>query len=197
MKYLGSKTIETERLILKAQTMAEQHRLWEILMIPEVNKYYLTIPKKHADKLNDWNIQKKFYQKDIAQATAKDIFKWSVFLKENGDCIGRVSCHEAKIENGDITDPDIRGVGWYLDPAYQGQGYGYEAAKAMMDYMFNECEIKEILTGAAIQNPSSWKIMEKYGFIKSNKTKMVEYTFVDEPVETYQYFLTKEVKKSK
>ena len=30
MKYLGSKTIETERLILKAQTMAEQKVLWQI-----------------------------------------------------------------------------------------------------------------------------------------------------------------------
>ena len=35
MKYLGSKTLETNRLILKTQTMKEQKRLWEILMIPE------------------------------------------------------------------------------------------------------------------------------------------------------------------
>ena len=41
MKYIGSQTIETERLILKAQSMNEQKRLWQILMIPEVNKYFL------------------------------------------------------------------------------------------------------------------------------------------------------------
>ena len=63
----------------------------------------------------------------------------------------------------------------------------------MMDYMFNECEIEEIKTGAAIQNPASWKIMEKYGFEKQNYTKMVEYTYLDEPVEDYQYCLTKEM----
>lgn len=40
MKYLGSKTIETDRLILKAQLMEEQKKLWEILMIPEVNRYF-------------------------------------------------------------------------------------------------------------------------------------------------------------
>ena len=33
MNYIGSKQIETDRLILKAQTMQEQKRLWEILMI--------------------------------------------------------------------------------------------------------------------------------------------------------------------
>ena len=63
----------------------------------------------------------------------------------------------------------------------------------MMDYMFNECEIEEIKTGAAIQNPASWMIMEKFGFVRLDKTKMVEYTYVDEPVEDYQYYLTKEM----
>lgn len=46
MKFLGSKTIGTDRLILKAQTMDEQHYLWSVLMLPEVNKYYPTVPKK-------------------------------------------------------------------------------------------------------------------------------------------------------
>ena len=63
MKFLGSKTIETDRLILKAQTMDEQHYLWSILMLPEVNKYYLTVPKKFREKLKDWEKQEVFYQK--------------------------------------------------------------------------------------------------------------------------------------
>ena len=41
MKLIGIKTIETERLILRSSKMEEQKRLWEILMIPEVNKWYL------------------------------------------------------------------------------------------------------------------------------------------------------------
>ena len=38
MNLIGSKTIETERLILRSSKMEEQKRLWEILMIPEVKK---------------------------------------------------------------------------------------------------------------------------------------------------------------
>ena len=63
----------------------------------------------------------------------------------------------------------------------------------MMDYMFDECEIDEIKTEAAIQNTASWKIMEKFGFVRLKKTRMVEYTYVDDPVEDYQYYLTKEM----
>ena len=51
MNYLGSKTLETERLVLKAGTMKEQKRLWEILMIPEVNRYFLSVPIKFREKL--------------------------------------------------------------------------------------------------------------------------------------------------
>ena len=33
---------------------------------------------------------------------------------------------------------NIRDVGWYIDPKYQGMGYATEVATAMIDFMFNE-----------------------------------------------------------
>lgn len=192
MRYLGSSTLETDRLVLKAQTMQEQYYLWKLLMIPEVNKYFLTVPQKFREKLLDWNLQKKYYEEDMKHANDKDIFRWSIFLKETGECIGRLSCHERNIEDSTITDPSIRGIGWLIDPKYQGKGYATEAAKEMIDYMFLKCDIHEIITGAAIVNRASWKIMEKLGFEKINKTRMVQYTFIDELVEDFEYVLTKQ-----
>ena len=192
MNYLGSKQIETERLLLKTQTIQEQKRLWEILMIPEVNKYYLIVPPKFREKLLDWNKQEEYYKMDMEHANDPNIFRWSIFLKKTGECIGRVSCHEAHDEDSSITDPSVRGVGWLIDPAFQGNGYATEAAIAMIDYMFDKVHINEIRTGAAIVNPASWMIMEKLGFIRQDKTKMIQYTFLDEPVEDYSYILTKE-----
>ncbi|MDY3800969.1 MAG: hypothetical protein SOZ95_02915 [Bacilli bacterium] len=54
MNLIGSRTIETERLILRSSKMEEQKKLWEILMISEVNKWYLVGAKKHANNLNHW-----------------------------------------------------------------------------------------------------------------------------------------------
>lgn len=183
MKHLGSKTLETDRLILKAQTIDEQHYLWSVLMIPEVNRYYLTVPKKFSEKLKDWNSQEKFYIEEINHANDLDVYKWSAFLKDTGECIGRFTCQDYT-EDGNI-DLSIRDVGWYLDPKYHGKGYGKEGAKAMIDFMFNEVGIKEIRTGAAIINPASWKIMERLGFKRLDDTKFVDYTYMDEPVEDY------------
>ena len=192
MNFLGSKTIETDRLILRTQTMNEQKRLWEILMIPEVNKYFLTVPPKFREKLKDWDKQQKFYEDDMKHANDNNVFRWSIFLKDTGECIGRLSCHEGYDKDESINNPNIRGVGWIIDPKFQGHGYGTEAAKAMIDFMFLDCEIEQIITGAAICNPASWKIMEKLGFERQEKTKMIQYTFLDELTEIYSYVMTKE-----
>ena len=187
MKFLGSKQIETDRLILKRGTMDEQKRLWEILMIPDVNRYFLTVPTKFREKLKDWDKQEKFYEEDIKHANDNNVFKWSIFLKETGECIGRVSCQE-----NDKNNLAIRDVGWLIDPKYHKKGYGTEAAKAMIQFMFLECEIEEIITVAAICNEASWKIMERLGFIRQKETKMVQYTFLDEPTEIYLYKMNRE-----
>ena len=82
MNQLGSKTLTTERLLLKSSKMAEQKRLWEILMIPSVNKWYLVGAKKHAGDPAHWawETQERFYESKVAQADNKDTFVWSVFL---------------------------------------------------------------------------------------------------------------------
>lgn len=192
MNLIGSKIIETERLILKPQTMQEQKRLWEILMIPEVNKVYLTTPAKFRDKLKDWSKQEPFYEEKISHANDNDVFEWSIFLKDTNECIGKIDYHEYSKEDNEINDLSIRGVGWYIDPIHQGKGYGTEAAKHTLKYMFEEVEISKIITGAAIDNPASWKIMDRLGYQKLPQTKLVTYTYLDEPVEIYTYEITKE-----
>ena len=196
MKLIGSKTIETERLILRSSKMEEQKRLWEILMIPEVNKWYLTGAKKHANNPSHWTWenQEKFYKSKVEKADNNDVFVWSVFLRPEytnsgyEQIIGQVSAQE----NGEnIT---IRDVGWFINPTYQGKGYATESAHAMINYMFKEVKILKISSSAVKDNISSCRIFEKLGF---NKTGEVidesPYTFYDGLLTFSKYELTKEV----
>ena len=183
MKNINSKNISTERLELRIPTMEEQHRLWEILIIEDVNKYYFPTPdrifnknnlskdnikdlkearKIFIEQLTDWERQKPFYEKKIESINNQENnskFTWSIFLKDTNTVIGQITCQPANEEPDDIRD-----VGWYIDPNYQQKGYATEAATAMLDFMFNEVEISEIKTSAAEINPASWKLMEKLGF---------------------------------
>ena len=105
MNLIGSKTIETDRLILKSSSMEEQKRLWEILMNPEVNKFYLTSAKNKANDKEywTWQVQEKFYKSKVNKANNPDTFVWSIFLKpeytNNGyeEAIGQISAQESGI----------------------------------------------------------------------------------------------------
>ena len=182
MNLIGSRTIETERLILRSSKMEEQKRLWEILMIPEVNKWYLTGAKKNSNNPSHWawKSQVQFYKSKVDKANNNNVFVWSIFLKprytKSGyeEVIGQISAQE---QGNDIT---IRDVGWYIDPTYQGKGYATEAAKAMIDYMFKEVEINSILSGAVKENIASCRMFEKLGFSKINEIEEESpYTFYD------------------
>lgn len=183
MKYIGSKVLETDNLVLRPTQEEDLKVLWEILLDENVSRYYLT------SKINsDWEKEKKWQYKKLIHALDKDVFQWSIVLKDEDKCIGQVSCQ--KIEgNGDDS---IRDVGWFLDSRFHGRGFGSEAAKAMLDYMFNEVEIRKIETSAAIVNPASWKIMEKLGFHRTSEIKKGKYTMLPELVDCYCYEITRE-----
>ena len=118
----------------------------------------------------------------------KDVFQWSIVLKTENKCIGQVSCQ--KIEGN--YDDSVRDVGWFLDSTFQECGFGNEAAKRMLDYMFNEVEIRKIETSAAIVNAPSWKIMEKLGFHRTGEIKKGKYTMIPEPVDCYCYEISRD-----
>ncbi len=195
MNLIGSKTIETERLILRSSKMKEQKRLWEILMIPNVNKWYLTSSKKYACNQEHWTWknQEKFYKLKVEQSDNNDVFVWSVFLKPKytnsgkEEVIGQVSAQE---KGNNIF---VRDVGWYMDPNYQGKGYATEAAKAMIKYMFEKVKIEKISSGAVKDNIASCKIFEKLGFDKICEIEEDSpYTFYDGRLIFSKYELTQE-----
>lgn len=211
MKNINSKNLNTLRLELRIPTMKEQHRLWEILINEDINQYYFPTPdrifnknnlskdniedlkkarKIFMEQLTDWDRQEPFYEKKIACIQAKEDsqkFTWSIFLKDTDTVIGQITCQPKDNEPNDIRD-----VGWFIDPEYQGLGYATEAAYAMLDFMFNEVLITEIKTSAAEINPASWKIMEKLGF-KYIGTKQGTYFKDDKILTLKEYYVNKEL----
>ena len=181
MKKLGSKTIETKRLILHKTEERDLKELWSILCIDEVNKYYLTA------KLNyDWEKEEKWQYKKLENAGNPDVFVWTIELKDTNEIIGQISVQARENE-----DENIRDIGWFIEPTHQRKGYAYEAAIEVLKYMFLEVEIEKIITSSAIINSSSWGLMEKIGFKKLDKTIMIKYTFVEEEIENQMYEIDK------
>ena len=210
MNKLNSKNLYTNRLELRIPTMKEQHRLWEILIDENVNRYYFPTPnrifvknnlnnenindlkiarKLFMEQLSDWERQKPFYEKKIESIRLQEDsqkYTWSIFLKDTDTVIGQITCQPK-----DDEPENIRDVGWYIDPNYQRNGYATEAAIAVLDFMFNEVEITDIKTSAAEINPGSWKIMEHLGFKYVGK-KQSTYFKDEEILEAKEYHCDKE-----
>lgn len=182
MKFLGSKTLETKRLILHKTEEKDLKRIWSILLIEDVSKYYLTA------KINkNWEDEKKYQYKKLEKASNKDVFCWTIELKDTNEVIGQITVQESN-----NPDKSIRDMGWFIDPEYQHKGYAKEAAIEVLKYMFNEVQIKKIETGVATVNPNSFKLLEKLGGKRLGTTHFVKYTLLDKEVEIYDYELTKE-----
>ena len=108
-------------------------------------------------------------------------------MKGTDIVIGQITCQPK-----DNEPENIRDVGWYIAPAYQGKGYATEAATAVLDFMFNTVEITEIRTGAAEINLGSWKLMERLGF-EYTGTKQSSYFKNDEILTSKEYYCNREL----
>jgi RimJ/RimL family protein N-acetyltransferase len=54
-------------------------------------------------------------------------------------------------------------IGWRLARAYWGQGYAYEAARAVIDDAFGPLGLREIVALTVPANRRSWGLMERLG----------------------------------
>jgi RimJ/RimL family protein N-acetyltransferase len=211
MNKVDSKNLYTERLDLRLPSMNEQNRLWEILTDEKVNQFYFptfnwiftsnNLSKNNIDdlkrartiflkKLCDWGRQKQFYEQKVISANNqedKNKFTWSIFLKNTDTVIGQITCQPK-----DDEPEDIRDCGWFIDPSYQQQGYAFEAAEAVFDFMFNDVEISEIKTSAADINRGSWRIMEKLGFVYDGEYQSTYY-YGDEILMAKKYYGNKDL----
>ncbi len=212
MKNIPIINLETGRLILKKPTIDEQFALWNILKEEKVNRYYFPTPdrifiknnlkkdniydlkkarKIFMEQLSDWNRQKPFYDNkilDILNEEPNQKYTWSIFLRTN-EPIGQITVQpQEKYPN----NPEVRNVGWFIDPKYQGNGYATEAAFAVLNFMFNSVEIEKVETSAAIINQGSWKIMEKLGFERVGEYQSTYFDEDDNILMSYCYVGNKE-----
>ena len=54
-------------------------------------------------------------------------------------------------------------IGWSISPAYRGQGYATEAARAVLGFQFDHLGIHRVHARTGKANERSWKLMERLG----------------------------------
>jgi ribosomal-protein-alanine N-acetyltransferase len=80
--------------------------------------------------------------------------------KDNGQFIGYTGLWHPTFDS--FFTPCVE-IGWRLSKANWGQGFAQEAARACLQYGFDELGLKEIYSFTSVHNLSSINVMQKIG----------------------------------
>jgi RimJ/RimL family protein N-acetyltransferase len=138
--------LETERLSLRRPTLADVKAIAHLANDRRIAENTRRLPHPY---LRDHAVE-------FVRALATER-RGSVFLIENNHSpIGMVGI--------DWREQDAPELGYWLGFEHWGQGFGTEAARAVIDFFFEEFEAEHLMSGARVANPSSRNILEKCGF---------------------------------
>ena len=142
--------IETERLFLREMNMDDFEALREVLSDRENMKYYPYVFDE--TKVKEW------IQRNLNRYEFNGFGLWTVCLKESGEVIGDCGLSLQNIQ-GEVL-PEI---GFHIRRDLQKQGYGKEAAAAVLDWAFRNTKYKTIYSCCKYTNEPSIRTAQSIG----------------------------------
>ena len=157
MNNVNSKTIETERLVIRPSRWDDTDTFYEWELLPEVTKFF---------SIRDNQSKEDVVRKYVADSDDPKARQFTICLKAGtpgipeagGRMIGRVVL--ADIE--DEWKAEIWRI-YIADTALRGRGLGREAMLAMMKYCFEELNLKRLYLDHYTGNPASF-LYQSLGF---------------------------------
>lgn len=164
MKHLGTKTIETPRLILRRFTMDDAKAMFDNWASdPEVTKF-LTWPAHGSVAitgmvLQDWT---ESYQRS-------DCYNWAITIKAQGtQPVGNISVVHC---DDNVCAAEI---GYCMGRNWWGGGIMTEALGAVIDYLFAEVGANRISARHDPRNPGSGRVMQKSGMTYEGTLRQID-----------------------
>ena len=168
--------IETERLIL---------RLFEAT---DLDDFYAYAKVPGVGERAGWPHHKnKEDTQQVLSAFMKHRDVLAIMHKATRKVIGSIGLH---VDEQLLKDRSAK-LGYVLAKPYWGQGYMSEAAKALLDYIFEENLFETIEVAHFIENDASKRIIEKLGF-KFEKEGTYSSEALNKTFHSRFYRLTKE-----
>ncbi|MDQ4052803.1 MAG: GNAT family N-acetyltransferase [Actinomycetota bacterium] len=147
--------LRTERLVLRAAVPSDLPALLSYYGDPVVVRHLL------HDVLDEALVAEKLkkFQANTAPGSVGDTL--SLVVEHDGEVAGDLML---RFTFGD--PPSVAEVGWVFNPAYAGQGFATEAARAMLDLGFRHFGLHRIFAQLDARNASSARLCERLGMTR-------------------------------
>ena len=152
MRNVGSKKIETERLILRKLELSDVESVYNNWCSDkEVSKY---VTWDTHQSINDTAEYVK-YKVDLYERNYR--FDWVVVIKETNEVIGEIDAVKTSV-NYSLVE-----LGYCFGSKYWNQGYATEALTAIVKYLKEVANVEKITACHISTNPASGRVMQKAG----------------------------------
>lgn len=142
--------LQTERLIIREVLPDDWEAIHTYTKLPEVTTYTAWGPNTEAET-------QAYVEEVIAQQHPRQDYELAICLQRDGSLIGGIGMH---------TQNTNAEIGYVLNPAYQGNGYVTEAARAIVEYGFETLKVHRIYATCRPKNIASEKVMQKIGMTR-------------------------------
>lgn len=152
MNHLGTKTLETERLILRRFTMNDAQDMFNNWASDdEVTKYLMWPSHKNVE------VTKEYIKSLVDAYSEKSTYNWGIGLKEIGQVVGTISVVRCDDEIGCVH------IGYCIGKRWWNKGITSEAFSAVIRFLMDEVKVNRIDSRHDPRNAFSGKVMEKCG----------------------------------
>jgi RimJ/RimL family protein N-acetyltransferase len=146
LRETSSCVLETERLTLRRPTLADVKAIACLANDRRIAENTRRLPHPYSQE----------HAVAFVRAMAADRRDIAFLIEYNFKPLGMVGIN--------WREADAAELGYWLGFEYWGQGFGTEAARAAIDFFFEEFELDSLYSGARVANPASRNILEKCGF---------------------------------
>lgn len=154
MNHLGTKVLETERLVLRPFKESDVEDMYHNWANNDNVTRYLTWPT-HTSK----DITKSVVDLWVSNNEDTKNYQWCIEWKENSQAIGSFGIVHMEEELSAVE------VGYCIGEGYWNRGITSEAFQEVIKFLFEEVECNRISARYDVCNPNSGKVMKKSGLL--------------------------------
>jgi ribosomal-protein-alanine N-acetyltransferase len=148
-------SFSTERLMFRRPRLTDAEAIFEYASDPQVVRY-MDYPPRNSIHEVEQAVQEKPRQ------WAANSFSWVIIIKPQDRPIGTISCW---------VDGHAAGFGYVLNRNDWGQGYGTEAARALVEWAISLPKIYRVWATCDAENLASARVLKKCSLVCEGKLR--------------------------
>jgi RimJ/RimL family protein N-acetyltransferase len=151
VRVVAAHRIDTDRLMLRSPELADAQRISELIGNWDVAHWLVRVPYPYR-----YEHAVSWIERSSAERSVGAGFPFIIIERASNHLVGSV---DLSLEDG----PTAGTLGYWLGPDFWGQGYGTEAARAVIDFAFGTLGLMEVNASALPENERSIRVLEKAG----------------------------------